>query len=658
MPEKQDNGRKSVEIAKLMREKASATGRVVYENLQMSMNGETFPVENTLSRLVFDNKKYFISFKYDLRNIKKLNENIHAQSKLLQTRLEQQEVMSEITKSLIGKDDIKKMIETALGKLGHYMRADRVVVGSISKESEFIKREYVWFSDNAPRFTDNTDIPNSFVANSFPEELPEISIAPIINNKLAGESSNESFRVLANINVGGFLWAAIYVEGRLWGAISVEQCNAPREWTETEQIFVSVTTSTISSAIMRDIYYKRLDTALNQATAASKAKGEFLSNMSHEMRTPLNAIIGMTTIGRTATGIDRKNYALDKIQDASAHLLGVINDVLDMSKIEANKLELSPVEFNFEKMLQRVLTVINFRLEEKHHNFIVNIDSKMPEFIIGDDQRLAQVITNLLSNAVKFTNDGGEIELKASVIGKTGEMCELQIEVRDTGIGISPEQQSRLFTAFGQADSGTSRTFGGTGLGLAISKRIVELMNGHIRVESDFGKGSKFIFTVIMKCGEKPQEDIPAHDKNAGPQGRPAQTPAGGEFEGKRVLLAEDIEINREIIISLLEGSGLGIDCAKNGLEALEMVKAEPDKYDIVFMDVQMPQMDGLEATRQIRALPSLASRHLPIIAMTANVFKEDIEQCITAGMDDHIGKPVNVHEVYEKLRKHIYHSS
>jgi CheY-like chemotaxis protein/two-component sensor histidine kinase len=499
--------------------------------------------------------------------------------------------------------------------------------------------------------------------------------------------------------------------------------------------------------------------------------------MSHEMRTPLNAIIGMTTIGRTAQTIERKNYALDKVQDASTHLLGVINDVLDMSKIEANKLELSPVEFNFEKMLQRVLTVINFRMEEKRHNFIVNIDSKMPGFIIGDDQRLAQVITNLLSNAVKFTTEGGEIELKVSVLGRVSEMHELRIEVRDSGIGISPEQQSHLFKAFGQADSGTSRTFGGTGLGLAISKRIVELMNGHIWVESELGKGAKFIFTVIMRCSDKPLDslldpninksainilavsgdqktrdyftdtfkslgikcdiaqdgseanymtrasydlyfiDSHIHDidcveltriiknknekavviiiasisdwaaiedsavqagadkhmlkplftpliidcineNSAKVHGHPADISTKGDFEGKHILLAEDIEINREIIISLLEGSGLEIDCAKNGLEALEMVKAAPGKYDLIFMDMQMPQMDGLEATRQIRALPSPEAAKLPVIAMTANVFKEDIEQCMAAGMDDHIGKPINVEEVYGKLRNFIHHSS
>jgi PAS domain S-box-containing protein len=777
IPEYQNDGRKSEDKADQMREKALKDGRIIYENQQKTMSGETIPVESTLTTLVIENKKYLISFKYDLRNINRLTENIHAQSILLKTRLEQQEILSEMTKSLIGKDDIKKMIETALGKLGRYLRADRVVVASIDNESENVKREYMWFSSHAPRFNDNEAVPNHLVIDNFPEELSAISIAPVINSKMAGESTKETFRALADINVGGFLWSAIYVEGKLWGAISVEQCNKPREWTDSEQLFVSMTASTIASAIVRDIYYKRLDMALRQATAASKAKGEFLSNMSHEMRTPLNAIIGMTTIGRTAPTIERKNYSLDKIQDASTHLLGVINDVLDMSKIEANKLELSPVEFNFEKMLQRVVTVINFRMDEKRHNFIVNIDSKMPGFIIGDDQRLAQVITNLLSNAVKFTSDGGEIELKASMIGRVSEMCELRIEVRDSGIGISPEQQTHLFKAFGQADSGTSRTFGGTGLGLAISKRIVELMNGHIWVESELGKGAKFIFTVIMRCSEKPLEallaaginkntirilavsedqktreyfsdifkslgmkcdiaqdgaeanymtqtdydiyfiDSDIHEikcieltqiiksknekavvviiasvsewaamEDSASQVRvdkhllkPLFTPmiidcinenisafhgethdvlTESEFAGKHILLAEDIEINREIIMSLLEDSGLNIDCAKNGLEALEMVQAAPDKYDLIFMDMQMPQMDGLEATRQIRAIPSLASRKLPIIAMTANVFKEDIDQCIAAGMDDHIGKPINVEEVYNKLRNHIFHSS
>ena len=399
----------------------------------------------------------------------------------------------------------------------------------------------------------------------------------------------------------------------------------------------------------------QLQEALQQATAASQAKSDFLSNMSHEMRTPMNAIIGMTAIAKKADSQDEKNHALNKIGDASSHLLGVINDVLDMAKIEANKLELIPVEFSFGRMLQKVVTVINFRLDEKQQLLTQHVDSQIPRYIVGDDQRLAQVIANLMANAVKFTPEGGNIHFEASLVGEDGDECELCVEVAESGIGISPEQQKRLFNAFEQAETGTSREYGGTGLGLVISKRIVELMGGEIWVESELGKGSKFIFTMkalrgknmsrtIIPVSEAAEDRIADLSTESSPQ----------EFAGKRLLVVEDIEINREILVELLKDTGLVIECAENGKEALDMVEAASEMFDIVLMDMQMPQMDGLEATRRIRELPGHSLDDLPIVAMSANVFKDDIENCLTAGMNDHLGKPLDIDKVIEMLRQYL----
>jgi len=407
----------------------------------------------------------------------------------------------------------------------------------------------------------------------------------------------------------------------------------------------------ISTAIKGARLIDEVRSALAQATDASKAKSDFLSAMSHEMRTPMNAIIGMTAIGKKTTEIEEKDYTLNKIEDASSHLLGVINDVLDMAKIEANKLVLSHVEFDFERMLQKVFTVINHRVEEKEQTLTVNIDKKIPRLIISDDQRIMQVLTNLLSNAVKFSPEGGNIHLEATLLGEEDGYCELSVEVIDDGIGISPDQHKSLFLAFEQAETGTSRKYGGTGLGLVISKSIIDLMGGRIWVESEIGKGAKFSFTIKVLCGE--ENPRLSHASGISFDDEKIKIEAGA-FTNKNVLLAEDIEINREIFIALLDEYGLNIECAENGKEALEMVEAAPEKYDIIFMDIQMPVMGGYESTRCIRALPALQGVTLPIIAMTANVFKSDIEDCLAAGMDDHLGKPLDIEKVLQILWNYL----
>ncbi|MDL2207770.1 PAS domain S-box protein, partial [Desulfovibrio sp. OttesenSCG-928-M16] len=319
--------------------------------------------------------------------------------------------------------------------------------------------------------------------------------------------------------------------------------------------------------------------AKEDAEKASHAKSDFLSNMSHEMRTPMNAIIGMTSIAKGVDNIEKKDYCLGKIEEASTHLLGVINDILDMSKIEANKFELSPSEFDFEQMLMRVNNVVNFHIEEKQQNLVINIDKNLPRVIIADAQRLTQVVTNLLSNAAKFTPEGGTITFSAKNIEENDGLCTLHIAVTDNGIGISEEAQKRLFQSFAQADNGIARKFGGTGLGLAISKRIVEMMDGEMKLQSQLGVGSTFSFTIKARRGVR--------------QG-PAVERGNVNWQSIRVLVVDDEPGVLEYFQSIAASIGFSCQTARDGKSACEMLeKNTGTPFPLIFVDWKMPGMNG-----------------------------------------------------------------
>jgi len=373
------------------------------------------------------------------------------------------------------------------------------------------------------------------------------------------------------------------------------------------------------------------------AEKASRQKSAFLSRMSHEMRTPMNAIIGMSVLAKNTANNEKRDDMLDKINTASDQLLKLIDDVLDMSDIEDNKLRLSVSDFNFAVMIREILNKANREVKTKQQSLTTDIDPSIPDTLISDEKRLKQVILNLLSNAIKFTPDQGSIQINAFVREVKEETLVLQIEVIDNGIGMSPEHQEKLFTPFEQADGGADRKYGGAGLGLAISRYIVGMMGGELWIESEQGKGAKVAFTVKTQlAAPKVKED------------------GSFSFAEKTALLAEDMEINREIVMAMLEDTGLNIECAENGLETLEMFSSAPDRYDVILMDINMPVMDGLEATRRIRALDVPKGAQIPIIAMTANVLMSEVETYLANGMTDHVGKPVDFDKLINKLNKYL----
>ena len=381
----------------------------------------------------------------------------------------------------------------------------------------------------------------------------------------------------------------------------------------------------------------RLIIANEIAVRSSRIKSEFLSRMSHEMRTPMNVIMGMTALAKNTIEIEKRNGMLDNIKSASGRLLELIDDILDMADIEDNKFRLSCSEFGFAAMMENVLSVSDMDVRIKQQSVTTDIDPSMPDTLIGDERRLSQVIFNLLSNAIKFTQEQGSIQINAIVREIKADTLTLQIEVIDNGIGMPKEQQEKLFLPFEQADGGIDRKFGGAGLGLAISEHIVGLMGGEIWLESELGKGSKAAFTVNMRL-KAPEA------KNASPL----------SLAGKMMLLAEDVEINREIVMAMLEDTGLHIECAVDGHNALELFAAAPEKFDIILMDINMPGMDGVEATRRIRSLQTPEGAKVPIIAMTANVRMNEVETYLAAGMNDHIGKPLSYDKLLNMLNNYL----
>lgn len=382
--------------------------------------------------------------------------------------------------------------------------------------------------------------------------------------------------------------------------------------------------------------------AIRRADAANRAKSRFLANLSHEIRTPMNAIVGMAQIAGRSDDLKRIRDCLGQIDVSSRHLLGLINEVLDISKIEEGKLSLVDEPFDLAEILKEATASVAARSEEKRQNLTTHDAPALT--LRGDSTRLLQVLINLLSNAVKFTPPEGTVTLKVEELKRDPEKVFLRFSVSDTGIGIPPEFMEKLFNPFEQADSGISRKYGGTGLGLAISQRIVELMGGQIAVESVIDRGTTFSFSVWFGI-----EAIHDEAENGDAQ---ADLP---DFGGRTLLVVDDVSVNREIIAAFLEGTGARVEMAEDGRQAMDKFQSSPPgHYDLILMDVQMPVMDGCSASRAIRASDRPDAGTVAILAMTANVFKEDVEAVLDAGMNGHLGKPIEYDIFMTTLTKYL----
>ena len=671
----------------------------------------------------------------------------------------------------------EEIIVDALRELGESVSVDRAYIwkNSIVEGVLCCSEVAEWFKEERSNEIRPMNIPyDDFLPNWQMLLVSESGIS------LTYEDLDENLLKFPGMgSIKSLLVMPIIMHGQFWGFIGFDDCSRVRKFTEAQISILNSGGMLIAAAMLRHDMTERLIEAKEQALFSMNAKSDFLARMSHEIRTPMNAIIGMTTIASKTFDIEKIKYCLEKIDSSSHQLLGVINDVLDMSKIDANKLEIIKEEFNFEDMLQNVFNVVHVKMEEKQQTFKFHFNSIFSRNIISDELRLTQVLINLLNNAVKFTPESGSINVEISEQSFEDDRVRLHIEVVDTGIGIAPERIDRLFNSFEQADGSITRQYGGTGLGLAICKSIVELMGGSIWVESVEGEGSKFIFEIESTWGNWLQsacdiqididelrilvvdDEIEAleyfgsilesfkfsHDTATGGRdaisktassveagkpynivfldwnmpdinGRDAaveikkllgansivimvssadwsemeheataigvdnylakpilpsslfnmviklikNTPAAKtdnaehlyKWTGRKMMLVEDIEINREIVMSILEDTGIEVETAINGVEAIEKFSAKSSEYDIILMDVQMPVLDGISATKRIREMEDINAQTIPILAMTANAFKEDEQACLEAGMNGHIAKPINIEDLLEKIAYYI----
>jgi signal transduction histidine kinase/CheY-like chemotaxis protein len=694
--------------------------------------------------------------------------------------LRQQALIADICLLFSGTSETDAMIVPALRMMGEFLGLSRLML--LNYQRQTLHRQYEWYDQNIAAGASSGVAKLADTEARVAEALARREMAYF----MLDESNRADIASRYSLPAAAVLFLPLFCGGEFWGLLEFERCESKIPWSACDislgQTLAALFSGIISRRGREEHLLRNLREAQEAADQASQAKSNFLSRMSHEMRTPLNAIIGMTDIALTSNEMGKREYCLNQIDNASRHLMNVINDILDMAKMESSQLTLSLDEFDFEQALINIADVVNSLALEKRHDFVVDIAGDVPRSLIGDKFRISQVITNLLTNAIKFTPDGGVIKLKVSRLAGEGDMHTLQVEVADNGIGISEAQQARLFDSFEQGDGSIARKYGGTGLGLAICKYIVAMMDGDIRVSSAINQGSVFTFTMKLQKGKRhlarhlssnisrseirilavddspdireyfmhimsalglpcdvaagglealtmmeahratpynvffvdwqmPEMDglklskrirslcgqaaviimitgyplneleqeaaaagvslclskplfpsniinglneclgVAAQDKLAAQK---AVREGGYNFKAYHLLLVEDVAVNREIIHVLLADTQIGIDNAINGRQAVEMFTKNPAKYSLILMDMNMPEMDGYEATRAIRALPAEAGKNIPIIAMTANVFKEDKENCLAAGLNSHLAKPVEARLLLEALAGYL----
>lgn len=559
------------------------------------------------------------------------------------------------TKELLSNRDFEIATQKAVTLIGDGAGADRAYLfeNRIDNNGNILSSQrFEWSASGVPPEIDNpnlSDLPLGMFGTAAENFLQNNSFHGIVSQM---DEDPELQALFQSQEILSVLLIPIYVEDHFWGFVGFDDCTNEKHWSDAETALLISFADSISNAIERKNMEKNLIFSMEQAKEASIAKSEFLANMSHEIRTPLNGVIGFSDLlMKTHLEENQKGY-LKSIMHSGSLLLGLINDILDFSKIEAGKLELSQEWINVRDVASETLKIIQPIADEKKLQLKLEVQPEVPNFVQGDLTRIKQIIINLLSNAGKFTHQGKiELEIANSETSHHNDgKAAITFTVKDTGIGISEEKLQTIFEAFAQEDTSTTRKYGGTGLGLTICSKLLELMDSKLELETEVGSGSKFYFTLLLPFAEEVSESTAMVEKNGLFETGEKESPASkGAY---KVLLVDDNPVNmllaKSIVKKLLPSSEIAE--AYNGAEAVAQYKREVP--DIIFMDIQMPEVSGYEATKQIRVLET--GKRTPIIALTAGTVKGEYDRCIEAGMDDYLSKPVLVSDIAGMIEKYL----